>query len=195
MIKVVAFNGSPREKSNTGMALTIVLEELKKEGIQTELVSLAGKSIPGCNACGKCFELKDRQCIQKNDPLNEYLGKIFEADGILLGSPVYYADITANMKALIERVGYVSGANNAALKYKVGAAVTVVRRGGAIHSFDSINHLFLISQMIIPGSRYWNVMIGRDPGDVLNDREGVQTMEILGQNMAWLLKKLHIDKL
>ena len=194
MIKVVAFNGSPREKGNTALSLGLVTAELEKEGIQTETISLSGQNLSGCVACGKCFENKNQCCVITSDLLNTYAAKMFEADGILLGSPVYYADITANLKALIERCGYVAGANGGLLVRKVGAGVIAVRRGGAIHSFDTINHLFLISQMIIPGSRYWNMTIGRDPGEVLNDQEGVKTMEILGQNMAWLLKKLHPEK-
>jgi multimeric flavodoxin WrbA len=116
---------------------------------------------------------------------------MIEADAIILGLPVYYSDLTAGMKALIERAGFVSRANDELFKRKVGAAVVAVRRAGAIHAFDSINHFFFINQMIVPGSSYWNIGIGRDIGEVEGDVEGVQTMKTLGQNMAWLLKKLH----
>jgi multimeric flavodoxin WrbA len=191
-MKVVAFNGSGRKDGNTAILLNYVLAELRKEGIDTELVQLAGKSVRGCTACRKCFEKKDKRCSGvTNDAVNDYIAKMIEADAIILGSPVYYADLTAGMKALIERAGFVSRANDELFKRKVGAAVVAVRRAGAIHAFDSINHFFLITRMIIPGSDYWNVGIGREIGEAEADAEGVQTMKTLGQNMAWLLKKLH----
>lgn len=190
-MKVVAFNGSARKDGNTAILINYVFEELRKEGIDTELVQLAGKKIRGCTVCMKCFENKDRRCAVKNDVLNECLEKMVEADGIILGSPIYFADVTPEIKALIDRAGYVAKANDDMLRRKVGAAVIAVRRAGAIHGFDSLNHLFFISQMIVPGSLYWNVGIGRDKGEVEKDLEGIQIMKTLGQNMAWLLKKLH----
>jgi multimeric flavodoxin WrbA len=171
--------------------LSRVLEELSKEGIETELIQLAGKALQGCIACYKCSENKDRKCAVTKDHLNEYLAKMIEADGILLGSPVYFADATAGIKALIERCGMVSVANGGLLKRKVGAAVAAVRRAGAIRAFDTMNHLFQHGQMIVVGSSYWNVGIGRNPGQVKDDAEGLQTMETLGKNMAWLLKKIN----
>lgn len=190
-MKVVAFNGSSRKNGNTAILLNTVLDELSKEGIGTELVQLAGKSLQGCIACYKCSENKDRKCAVTTDKLNEYLAKMIEADGILLGSPVYFADATAAIKALIERCGMVSVANGGLFIRKVGAAVAAVRRAGAIRTFDTLNHLFLHGQMIAVGSSYWNVGIGRDPGQVKDDAEGIQTMQNLGKNMAWLLKKVH----
>jgi len=190
-MKVIAFNGSPRKDGNTAILINYVLDELKKEGIQTELFQLAGKKIRGCIACYKCFENKNHRCAVEDDVLNECLEKILEADGVVLGSPTYFTDVTAEMKALIDRTGLVAIANDAMLKRKVGAAVVAVRRAGSTHVFDSMNHLFLISQMIIPGSCYWNVGIGLEKGDVEKDEEGTRTMQILGQNMAWLLKKMH----
>ena len=191
-MKVVAFNGSARKDGNTAILLNYALTELQKEGIKTELVQLAGKNIRGCIACRKCFEKKDKRCSGVTDDIvNECIEKMIEADAIILGSPVYYSDLTAGMKALIERAGFVSRANDELFKRKVGAAVVAVRRAGAIHAFDSINHFFLITQMIVPGSDYWNVGIGRDIGEAEADVEGIQTMKTLGQNMAWLLKKLH----
>jgi multimeric flavodoxin WrbA len=190
-MKVVAFNGSGRKDGNTAILLNVVLGELSKEGIETELIQLAGKAPQGCIACYKCFDNKDQKCAVTTDRLNEYLAKMIEADGILLGSPVYFADATAGIKALIERCGMVSGANGGLLKRKVGAAVAAVRRAGAIHTFDTLNHLFQHAQMIIVGSSYWNVGIGRDPGQVKEDAEAIRTMETLGKNMAWLLKKIH----
>ena len=189
-MKVIAFNGSARKDGNTAILVSTVLKELKKEGIRTELVQLAGKNIRGCTACGKCFERQDKQCVVNTDMLNECIEKMLDADGIILASPTYFADVSANMKALIERAGFVAKANNDMFCRKVGAAVVAVRRGGAIHAFDSMNHFFFISQMIVPGSSYWNVGIGLAPGDVKTDDEGIATMKTLGANMAWLLKKI-----
>ncbi len=189
-MKVVAFNGSSRKDGNTAILLNYVLEELKKEGIGTELFQLGGKKIRGCIACYKCAELKNGRCAVDDDILNECVTKIKESDGVILGSPVYFADLTAGMKALIERAGFVARANGDMFKRKVGASVVAVRRAGAIHTFDSMNHFFFISQMIVPGANYWNVGIGRDIGEVEKDEEGIATMRVLGQNMAWLLKKL-----
>ena len=190
-MKVIAFNGSGRKDGNTAILLNVVLGELSKEGIETELIQIAGKAPQGCIACYKCFDNKDRKCTVTTDRLNEYLGKMIEADGILLGSPVYFADATAGIKALIERCGMVSTANGGLFKRKVGAAVAAVRRAGAIRTFDTLNHLFQHQQMIVVGSSYWNVGMGRDPGQVKEDGEAFRTMENLGKNMAWLLKKIH----
>lgn len=189
-MKVVGINGSARSDGNTAILIKRVFAELEKEGIGTELIHLAGKTIRGCRACYKCMENKDKQCSVKNDFFNECYEKMLEADGIILGSPTYFADMTAEMKALIDRAGFVSMANGGLLKRKVGAAVSAVRRAGAIHTIDSINHLFFISQMIVPGSSYWNLGIGMGKGDVESDAEGIHTMQVLGENMAWLLKKI-----
>ncbi|WP_048050812.1 flavodoxin family protein [Methanosarcina soligelidi] len=190
-MKVVAFNGSPRKEGNTASLIKHVLAELDKEGIETEIVQIGGKSVHGCTACSKCFENIDRRCVIDNDIVNECIEKMLEADGIILASPTYFADLTPELKALIDRAGFVAKANSEMFRYKVGTAVVAVRRAGSIHVFDSINHFFTISQMIIPGSSYWNMGIGRAEGDVEKDDEGIQTMQILGQNMAWLLKKLN----
>ena len=189
-MKVVAFNGSARKDGNTAILINYVFEELNKEGITTEMVQLAGKPLRGCMACYECFENKNRRCVNEGDELNQYVEKMVEADGIILGSPTYFTDVTAEMKALIDRAGFVTRANGSLLRRKVGAAVVAVRRGGAIHTFDTINHFFLIGQMIVPGSIYWNFGLGRNIGDVREDEEGVKTMRALGQNMGWLLKKL-----
>jgi multimeric flavodoxin WrbA len=189
-MKVVAFNGSARKDGNTAILIRKVFSELEAEGIETELVQMAGKKIRGCTACGKCYENKDRRCVVDNDILNECIEKMAKADGIILGSPTYFADVTTETKALIDRAGFVARANSHMFRRKVGAAVVAVRRAGSIHVFDSINHFFLISQMIVPGSFYWNLGIGRKPGEVDQDSEGLETMELLGQNMAWLLKKI-----
>ncbi len=189
-MKVVGINGSARKDGNTAILIRKVFGELEAAGIETELFQMAGKKIRGCTACGKCYQNKDKKCVVDNDILNECLEKMVEADGIILGSPTYFADVSTEMKALIDRAGFVARANSDMLGRKVGAAVVAVRRAGAIHVFDSINHFFLISQMIVPGSFYWNVGIGRKPGEVEQDSEGLETMEILGRNMAWLLKKI-----
>ncbi len=189
-MKVIAFNGSARKEGNTAILLNLVCEELRSEGIETELYTLAGKPIQGCIACFKCFEKKNKRCNVEKDIVNECIQKMIEADGILLGSPTYFADVSAGMKALIERCGMVGRANSDLYTRKVGAAVVAVRRAGAINVFNSLNYFFTISGMIIPGSSYWNIGIGRQPGEVNNDAEGVQTMKTLGRNMAWLLKKV-----
>jgi len=190
-MKVIAFNGSARKDGNTSILLNLVLDELKAEGIETEIYSLAGKPIQGCIACYKCFEKKDKRCaVEKDVIINDCIRKMDEADGILLGSPTYFADVSASMKALIERCGMVGRANSGLYKRKVGAAVVAVRRAGAIHVFNSLNYFFTINEMIIPGSSYWNIGIGRQPGEVNSDIEGVQTMKGLGRNMAWLMRKL-----
>jgi multimeric flavodoxin WrbA len=189
-LKVVAINGSARKDGNTAILINQVLSELEAQGIETELLQMAGKKIAGCIACDKCIENRNGHCAVTSDILNEYLDKMVAADGIILGSPTYFADLSAGMKALIERSGRVAMSNGGLLQRKVGAAVVAVRRGGAIHAFDSINHFFLISQMVVPGSTYWNMGIGRAIGEVEADAEGMRTMSNLGQNMAWLLQRL-----
>jgi multimeric flavodoxin WrbA len=191
-MKVVAFNGSGRKQGNTYLLLKTVLEEIQPEGIETELIQLAEREpIQGCVACYRCMQQKNMKCAIESDPFNEYFEKIRTAEGLLLGSPVYFSDITAGTKGLIERCGMVGRANGNVLRRKVGAGVLAVRRAGSNHAFSSMNYLFLISEMIVPGSSYWNMGIGRNPGDVLEDAEGIATMKTLGKNMAWLLKKLY----
>ncbi len=188
-MKVIAINGSPRPDGNTAMLLGKVLEPIAAEGIETEVFQLGGNLIAGCKACYACFRDKNRTCAQADDVVNACIRKMAEADGIILGSPTYFADISPELKALIDRSGLVAMANGAMFRRKVGAAVIAVRRGGEIHAFDSINHFFLIGQMIVPGSCYWNFGIGRNKGDVADDAEGMRTMQILGENVAWVIKK------
>jgi len=189
-LKVVAFNGSARKGGNTAILLKYVLKELENEGIETELIEMSGAKIHGCLACRKCSTRKDRRCSQTGDMGNAYIEKMEQADGILLGSATYVADVSPEIKALMDRACLVSKANGGIFRRKVGAAVVAVRRAGAIHAFDALNHFFLISEMIVPGSSYWNNGIGLEPGDVERDEEGIRTMKTLGQNMAWLLKKI-----
>jgi multimeric flavodoxin WrbA len=191
MIKVVAFNGSPREEGNTSMLINLVLDELQKEGIETELVQIGGMPIHGCRACFKCVANQNQRCSQTDDLLNEHLEKMIQADGIIFGSPTYHGDITSELKALIDRAGQVSKVNGTLFKRKVGAAVVAVRRAGSVHAISSIHHMLLMNEMIIPGSTYWNMAIGFDKGDVEKDKEGIGTIKALGQNIAWLLKKLN----
>jgi len=189
-MKVIAFNGSPRQKGNTYTLITYVLKELDGEGIGTGIIQLAGKKIHGCISCYKCFENRDRRCSVSDD-FNGLLEQMMAADGIILGSPVYVAGVTPEIKALMDRGCLVSTANGGLFTRKAGASVAAVRRAGSVTTLDSLNHFFLYGQFIIPGSTYWNLGIGRDPGDVERDEEGLNTMRNLGKNMAWLLKKIH----
>jgi len=189
-MKVIAFNGSARKDGNTAIMVKQVFGELEKEGIETEMIQFSGQIIRGCIACYKCFENKDQRCSVKTDIVNDCIEKMLQADGIILASPTYFANVSAELKALIDRAGLVAKANKEMFARKVGAAVVAVRRGGSIHAFDSMNHFFLISGMIIPGSCYWNMSFGLEKGEVEKDQEGLRTMQTLGQNMAWLLKKI-----
>lgn len=188
-MKVVAFNGSPRKKGNTYIALEKVLEKISEQGITTEIIQLGGKKLHGCIACFKCMEKKDGKCHGPNDDMNEIIEAMTQADGFIIGSPTYFSAISTEVKAVMDRCGLVGKANGHLYKRKVGAAVVAVRRAGATDVFDQINKFFLINMMIVPGSSYWNMVIGQMPGDALNDAEGMETMAALGENFAWLLKK------
>lgn len=190
-MKVIAFNGSARKDGNTARLIRTVFAPLEAAGIETELVQLAGQRVRGCTACMQCWERKDNECVMGGDIVNEAMAKMVEADGIILGSPTYFADVTAEMKALIDRCGMVNRANGDLLARKVGAGVAVARRGGSMHTLQTLQNFFLIAQMVIPGSSYWNIAFGRNIGEVDQDEEGLQTMRRLGENMAWLLQKLH----
>ena len=189
-MKVLAINGSPRKNGNTAMLIDTVLAELQKEGIETEKIQLGGKKIHGCMACMKCFENQNKHCVMDNDILNELVDTMVEADGIIIGSPTYFANVSTEVKALIDRAGLVAIANGHMLKRKVGAAVVAVRRAGATDTFDAINKFFFINQVIVPGSVYWNMGFGLGEQDAKDDDEGMSTMRILGENMAWLLKQI-----
>jgi multimeric flavodoxin WrbA len=190
-MKVVAFNGSPRKGGNTEFMLKTALKELEAEGIETELIQVGGQILRGCTACCWCRDSGEKRCVIDNDPLNGYISKMREADGILLGSPTYFADLTSEMKALIDRCGYVLRPGME-LRRKVGAGMVTARRGGSIHTFDSLNHFFLINEMLVVGSCYWNDGYGGPVGAVeANDAEGIKTAQTLGRNMAWTLKKLY----
>jgi len=190
-MKVVAFNGSPRPEGNTATLLRLVLNELRDEGISVEMVQVGSQPIQGCMACYRCAKNKDGKCAVTSDPVNDYMAKLIEADGILLGSPTYFSDVSAQMKAFIDRTGLVARVNGNLLRRKVGAGVVAVRRAGSVHVFSSLNYYFLIGEMIVPGSIYWNMGIGGGPGEVSSDEEGVKTARQLGRNMAWLLRMIN----
>ena len=189
-MKVVAFNGSARKGGNTAEMIKTVFAELEAQGIETEMIELGGKRLGGCIACYKCFQNKDRRCAVDKDFVNECIAAMDEADGIILASPTYFANVTPEIKALIDRAGMVGRANGNMYARKVGAAVVAKRRGGAMQTFNALNSFFFIEQMIVPGSMYWNMGVGLEKGDVLKDEEGMATMKALGENMAWLMKKL-----
>ena len=193
-MKIVAFNGSPRAGGNTAQLLDLVLRTVKAEDggadIETELVELGPKPLSGCIACYKCHERKNRRCAVESDPLNDYIDRMLAADAVLLGSPTYFADLTTNMKSLIDRAGMVARANGYMFKRKVGASVATASRRGAIHTYDSMNHFFLNAQMLVPGSNNWNLGFGLAPGEVNEDSEALETMETLGRNLLWLLRRV-----
>ena len=189
-MKVVAVSGSARKGGNTALLIETAFGPLRDSGIECELIELAAKDIRGCTACRKCFEMKDGQCHGRRDFINEVIDRVRDADAVILGSPTYFADVSSEMKALIDRVGFVSMANGGFFVRKPCAAVVAVRRGGAIHVFDTLNHFFQIAQAIVVGSSYWNVGIGREKGEGEGDEEGMRTMRRLGENMAWLLARL-----
>lgn len=192
-MKVVAFNGSPRKNGNTDFLLKQVLAPISEAGIETELVHIGNQAIRGCVACYQCTEKKNKRCVFDNDIINECIQKMVEADGIILGSPTYFGDMTASLKALIDRAGFVAFANDRMFSRKVGAGVAAVRRGGATNVQDSINHLFLMSRMIVPGSTYWNFGVGMAPGDVEQDSEGLANMQDLGETIAWLIERIQSE--
>jgi multimeric flavodoxin WrbA len=187
-MKILAINGSPRPHGNTASMLETVLSRCKAAGFETELYQAGGKPVRGCLACERCFDVPGH-CVT-NDWVQEVYGKMKAADAVIIGSPTYFADLTPEIKALIDRAGYLSMSDGGAMKRKVGAAVSAVRRAGAIHTLDSIQHFFLIQGMIIPGSSYWNLSLSRDIGTYENDDEGINTMKNLGDNIVWLLNKM-----
>jgi multimeric flavodoxin WrbA len=187
-MKAVAINGSPRKGGNTEILLREALTPLEAAGWETSYVQVGGQKIRGCAACYKCFENKDKRCAVKNDVFNEYMALMVEADALVLGSPTYFSDVSAEMKALLDRSGLVAVANGGTFAGKIGAAVVAVRRGGATHVYDTINHMFLMNGVIVPGSSYWNMGYGLNPGDVAGDGEAMRNMRHLGQAIAWLGK-------
>lgn len=186
---VIAFNGSPKSEGNTFHALKLVTDELELAGISTEIIHIGNKSFRGCIACGACIKNKNEKCII-DDEVNEIIQKMKKADGIIIGSPVYYASMAGTLKCFLDRAFYVCSVNGGLLRHKVGASVVAVRRSGEVATFDHLNHYFTIGEMFLPSSNYWNVIHGREPKEVLQDEEGVQIMRVLGKNMAYLMKQL-----
>jgi multimeric flavodoxin WrbA len=187
-MKVIAFNGSPRKDGNTTTLISYLLREIEKEGIETELIQLSAKAIHGCVACYKCFENQNQRCAVNNDAVNEYIEKVITAQGIVLGSPSYFQDVTAEMKALIDRAGFVGLANGKLYKNKVGASLSCFRRSGGMHTVETMNHFFFSNEIIIAGRA---MSVAKDKGEVEKDEEGVQMAQTLGQKIAWMMKKLY----
>ncbi len=181
-MRVIAINGSPKPRGNTYIALMTVCDELNKQGIETEIIHVGNMEIKGCIGCGRC---KDHQCIFSGDELRSIFDRIHEADGLLLGSPVYYSGIAGTLKCFLDRLFYSA---RGSLRLKVGASVVAVRRSGGVATFDQLNHYFLISEMLLAPSYYWNVIHGTAPGEVTQDGEGMSILRNLANNMAWMLK-------
>ena len=193
-MKVVGFNGSARKKGNTACSLKTVFAELEKAGIETEMIHVGKEKVQGCIACYTCVKKQNEACAIKDDPVNEWIQKMKAADGILLGSPVYFSGVAGKMKSFLDRAFFVSTANGGLFRHKVGAAVAAVRRSGGIPTVDTLNHYINYSEMIMPSSNYWNVAHGLTPGEMEQDGEGKQIMEVLGRNMAWIMKVIEHTK-
>lgn len=188
MAKIIAINGSPREGGNTERMLQTVLDVCTKAGCETELFQAGGRLVLGCMACGGCGKRKGR-CMT-DDWVNKLYPKMAEADAILIGSPTYFFDLTPEIKAIIDRTGFIARHDDMRFSRKIGAAVSPVRRAGSVHVLDSINHFFFINDMIVPGSEYLSMSLSRDIGDFDKDEEGIDTMKRLGENIVWLIEKL-----
>jgi multimeric flavodoxin WrbA len=193
-MKVIAINGSPKRKGNTYSALRVLGNELEAAGIEFEILQIGHLNIHGCMACLKCFTNHDGKCGLNEDDFNSLLPKIKAADGLVLGSPVHYSGIAGTMKSFLDRLFYMSGANGNFFRHKVGAAVVAVRRSGGSSALDGLNHYLNYAEMIIATSNYWNIIHGRTPGEALQDTEGVQTMRVLGKNMAWIMMMKEASK-
>lgn len=189
-MKVAAFNGSPRKEGNTYLALRMVLTELEAAGIETEIVHVGSQPVKQCTGCGGCARNQDEKCVLKGDDANEWIQIMKHADGILLGAPVHFGNISAVMKSFLDRAFFVSGSNGGLFRHKVGAGISAVRRAGALPALQQLNNYLVYAEMVVPGSSYWNVIYGRAPGEVSQDAEGTQIMRVLGKNMAWVLKAL-----
>lgn len=193
-MKVIAINGSPKKEGNTQLLIKEVALELEKEGIEIEILHVGNKNIRGCMACGQCSKNRDEKCIINDDYFNDSIQKMKNADGIILGSPVYFSAIAGTMKSFLDRAFMVMGANGGLLRHKVGASVVAVRRSGGIPTFDQLNNYLNYGEILMPTSNYWTVAHGASPGEVLEDEEGIQIMRVLGKNMAWLMKLVESGK-
>ncbi|MCD7786388.1 MAG: flavodoxin family protein [Oscillospiraceae bacterium] len=193
-MKVIAFNGSPHPNGNTRRALDTVCAQLEAAGIETEIICVGAAEVHSCRGCNQCARNRDGSCVLTDDPVNEWIQKMALADGILLGSPVHFAGISAAMKAFLDRAFYVCDNSRHLLRHKVGAAVTAVRRSGGVVTADALYHYLAYSEMLLPTSNYWPVVHGLKPGQAAEDAEGMQILEILGRNMAWLMKSLAFSR-
>jgi multimeric flavodoxin WrbA len=193
-MKAVAINGSPNSEGNTYEALQMVTEQLAKEDIETEIIQVGDKKIRGCTACGQCFKNKDEKCVLQGDDLNQWIQKMKQADGIILGSPVHYSGIAGTMKSFLDRAFFVATANDGLFRHKVGAAVTAVRRSGGIPTFTQLTNYLNYCEMAVATSNYWSVIHGHSPGEAKEDKEGKQIMRVLGKNMAWLMQVVEAGK-
>lgn len=193
-MKVVAINGSPKSNGNTYEAIRAVAKELEKENIEVEVIHIGNKVVRGCLACNGCAKNKNERCVIQNDEVNEWIQKMKDADGIILGSPVYYSAIAGTMKAFLDRAFYVASSNGGMFRHKVGASVVAVRRSGGIPVFDQLNNYINYSEMVMPTSNYWNVVYGTTPGEASKDEEGMQIMRVLGKNMTWIMKLIEFGK-
>jgi multimeric flavodoxin WrbA len=191
MAKVIAFNGSPHRDGNTYHLIRHALEEIKKAGIGTEIIQIGGEKVHPCTVCGECLLNLDRQCVLDGDIVNDCIMKMIDADAIIIGTPTYFAGVTPEIKAFMDRAFFISKMNGDFFRQKLGAAVAVDRRSGAVCAVDTINHYFTISGMFCAGSSYWNNAKGFMPGEVESDKEGIATMKNLGENIAWFIKTTH----
>ncbi len=190
LVRVLAVNGSPREKGNTCLMLQRVCEQLSAAGMEIDWAYLHGAGMAPCAACMICSEIKDGRCHGEDDAANELIDRTRKADVILLGSPVYFGSVTGHIKAYMDRVGFVSKTGDNFLRRKIGAAVVPARRAGQLFTFAELNMWFLINGMIVPGSSYWNVGVGREEGEILKDGEALATLDELGKNIVWLAKRV-----
>jgi multimeric flavodoxin WrbA len=189
-MKVVAFNGSPRKGGNTEILIKRTLAIIEEAGIETEFIQIGGKQLRGCGACGRCAELLNGTCALPDDGVNGYIQKIIDADAVIMGSPSYFSGITPELKALIDRAGFVAYVNKGLFSRKIGSSIAAHRRGGGVCVTDQINHMYLMSRMIVPGSTYWNFGVGLEKGDVNEDAEAMANMDDLGNTITWLIKSL-----
>jgi multimeric flavodoxin WrbA len=193
-MKVIGFNGSPHENGNTAYAMKMVFKELEKAGIETEMIHVGKERLHGCTACQACIKSQDACCVFKDDPVNGWIQQMVEADGILFGSPVHFAGVAGTMKSFLDRAFFVAGVNGGLFRHKVGASVAAVRRSGGVPTVDALDKFISYAEMIMPTSNYWNVAHGLAPGELERDKEGVQIMEVLGRNMAWIMKLIEYGK-
>jgi len=190
-MKVLLINGSPKKNGCTYTALEEVAAEIKKQGIETEIFHIGNDPIRGCTGCGYCGKTGNHQCVFTNDVVNEAILKAKECDGFIFGTPVHYAAASGGITSFLDRMFYAASGSFA---LKPGAAVASCRRGGSSTALDQLNKYFTIANMPVVSSQYWNMVHGNTPDEVKQDLEGMQTLRVLGRNMAWLLKSIEAGK-